>query len=107
MATKKNPRTVSFAEIERRFELAPLELFGTVHSAVAYTDGEGYSIRVTVSHTRNSRGDLTEKFDYFRCATDGTITEAPRGYAKDYKPGRIPAAELDRAVKQYAEAVGR
>lgn len=35
------------------------------------------------------------------------ITVAPRGYARDYKPGRIPVEELDAAVARYAEAVQR
>jgi hypothetical protein len=106
MATKSKPaRVIQFAYIQQEFKLAPLALFGTVHPAVAYKDGEGYSIRVAVSHSRNHLGDVTEKFDYFYLDAEGTITEAPRGYAKDYRPGRIPVEELDAAVARYAEAV--
>lgn len=46
-------------------------------------------------------------FDFFRFDDDGTITEAPRGYAREYRPGRVPVEELDAAVARYAEAVAR
>lgn len=99
--TRKPPRSIRFADIERRFKLVPLRITHPPHPAVS-KDGEGYSIRVALSHYRNSRGDVTEKFDYFYLDSEGNITEAPRGYAKDYRPGRIPMEELDAAVERYA-----
>jgi hypothetical protein len=48
----------------------------------------GWYIRVRTSIAIN--GDrTTEKFDYFYTDADGEILTAPRGYAKDYRPGRI------------------
>lgn len=107
MATKTRPaRVIQFAEIEKRFELVPMS-FGKVHPAVVRKDDQPdrYSIRVLKSETR-SGADTTTKYDYFRCDAEGNITEAPRGYAKDYRPGRIPVEELDAAVERYA-AVAR
>ena len=46
-------------------------------------------------------------FDYFDLDDEGVITVAPRGYARDYKPGRVVdiAAEADRyAVPDPAAA---
>lgn len=41
MATKTRPaRVVQFAEIEQRFQLVPLRMFGTSYAAVDYSPGK-------------------------------------------------------------------
>lgn len=107
MAKTRAARVVQFGEIEQRFHLVPMT-FGKVHPAVGKDDRDGsYSIRVLVSSsfTAGFGGGRTEKYDYFYLDAEGAITAAPRGYARDYRPGRIPVEELDAAVAKYAEAV--
>lgn len=100
---KREPRTVSLAEIERRFTVAPLVLAHMTHPAVGRrTTGVGWYIRVRTA----SRG-ATESFDYFYLAEDGAIEAAPRGYAKDYRPGRVEVSEVEAAVERYAREVSR
>lgn len=93
-------RVFDFAEIERDFTLAPMTLGFTVYPAVVKREGGGYSIRVHLG----TRGNTTD-YAYFYVDADGTISEVPRGYAKDYRPGRIPVEQLDAAVDRYAQAV--
>lgn len=93
-------RVFDFAEIERDFTLAPMTLGFTVYPAVAKRKTGGYSIRVHMG----TRGN-TENYDYFYLTDDGTVDAAPRGYAKDFKPGRIPVEQMDAAVQRYAQAV--
>jgi hypothetical protein len=108
MAAKTKPaRVIHFAEIEQRFRLVPL-IMGKVHPAVGKDDrGEGYFARVLVSSIPGTYGGSLDRYTYFRFDNDGTITEAPRGFAKDYRPGRVPVEELDAAVAKYAKAVVR
>jgi hypothetical protein len=93
-------RVFDFAEIEQEFTLAPMTLGFTVYPAVSKRDTGGYSIRVHAG----TRGN-TDNFDYFYIDDDGTVDAAPRGYAKDFMPGRIPVEQLDAAVAKYAQAV--
>jgi hypothetical protein len=106
MAARTRPaRVIQFTEIEQRFRLVPLPPGMGTHPAVARDDrGEGYFARVLVSSSPGAYGGSLDKFTYFRFDSDGTITEAPRGFAKDYRPGRVPVEELDAAVARYAEA---
>lgn len=106
--TKTEPRTVTLAEIRGRFTLVPLNLGGRSHPAVA-KDAQGrYSIRILKHLDYNaSTGLRQEKFDYFYCDADGTITTAPRGHAKDFRPGRIDPAELDAVIARIEAAVAR
>lgn len=95
-------RVFDFAEIERDFTLAPMTLGFTTYPAVVKREGGGYAIRV---HT-GMRGN-TEKYDYFYTYANGDVSAAPRGYAKDYKPGRIPVEQLDAAVERYGQMASR
>lgn len=95
---KQEPRVVQLAEIEHNFELA--SALGA--PAVARNRDGGYSIRIRTGLTINSNGYRQESFGYFYTDADGTITGAPRGHAKDYRPGRIPVDQLDAAVQKYA-----
>jgi hypothetical protein len=105
-ARTKSARVIQFAEIEQRFRVVPLPPSMGTHPAVGRDDhGGGYFARVLVSSTPGTYGGSFGKFAYFRFDAEGTITEAPRGYAKDYRPGRVPVEELDAAVARYAEAV--
>lgn len=88
-------RVIPFEEIEQRFRLVPLRLGLAVYPAVV-RQPLGYSIRVLTG-----RGFITEGYDYFKLDAEGNITEAPRGHARDYCPGRIPVEELEAAVQRY------
>jgi hypothetical protein len=109
MAAKAKPaRVIQFAEIEKRFRLVPFQLYGinglTTYPAVRKRGDGTYSIRVDAGSSVRG-GTTTEKSDYFRFDAEGTITQAPRGFARDYRPGRVPVEELEKAVARYAEAV--
>lgn len=99
-------KVIEFAEIERRFELAPLDMgFGPVHPAVVgpkQGQRDGYSIRVRMA-TRWRGGRRNDTFDYFRADADGVVNEAPRGYTSEYRGARITG--LDNAVALYAAKV--
>lgn len=83
----RGAREIPFAEIESAFTLAAHD----THPAVGVMPRAGYYIRISIGRGR---------YDYFYTDLDGVITTAPRGYARDYKPGRIIG--LDAAVEQYA-----
>jgi hypothetical protein len=96
---KKAPREIPFAAIEDEFELGSYWWSGKPIPAVRRDDGGGYSIRVIKTITVNS-SNQSITYDYFQLAADGTVLAAPRGYARDYKPGRITG--LDDAIKRHA-----
>jgi len=100
-ARKREPRAITVAEIEQQFELASYWFGERWCPAVAET-AHGYGIRVVRSETitGNSRG-IT--YDYFELDHDGTITTAPRGHAKDYKPGRV--VDIAAVCKRYATPI--
>lgn len=107
MAAKTKPaRVIQFAEIEQRFELVPLRITHPPHPAVSKRREGGYAIRVLKGETRSGTR-ATTTVDYFYLDAEGTIVEAPRGYARDYRPGRVPVEELDAAVARWFEAVSR
>jgi hypothetical protein len=90
-----NPvRLIPFEQIERQFTLAA---YGPGRPAVSESRSGGYWIRVVMS---DRVGGNSSTFGYFRLDADGTVTEAPRGYARDYRPGRITG--LADAVAKYA-----
>jgi hypothetical protein len=101
MSKPRTPRDVCIKDIERQFELASYRLWGTWYPAVV-RGSQGYSIRVLIGYTGRPPNEIV-KYDYFRMYSDGTIYTAPRGYAKDFKPGRIPVPELEAAVERYAK----
>lgn len=79
-------REIPFADIEQDWRPSPLDPF-------IERDGDDYVINV-LTYVSFSPAEI--RTGSFRLAPDGTIISAPRGYAKDYKPGRITG--MDEAV---------
>lgn len=100
MATKQRTvREIPFSRIDLAFSLASY-WFGTKWCPAVWRNDDGtYRIRVVKSQ---HHGRTT--YDYFELAADGTVRVVPRGYARDYKPGRVTG--LDEAVATYAEPSG-
>lgn len=96
--SKREPRQITVAEIEAQFELASY-WFGTKWCPAVHENARGYGIRVLRSQTIRLSGQ-TVSYDYFELDADGTITTAPRGHAKDWKPGRV--VDIEAAAKRYA-----
>jgi hypothetical protein len=92
------PREVTIAEIEQKFELASY-WFGVKWCPAVHVSSHGYGIRVIKSHGF-SGSNRSYTYDYFELDPDGLITTAPRGYAKFFRPGRVP--DLDKAVQRFA-----
>lgn len=95
----KPRREIPFSAIERDFTLAEMNLGLRMSPAVLRTD-RGYSIRVHVATITVRGREAVDKFDYFYLSDDGEVQVAPRGFAKDYKPGRVTG--MDEAVERYA-----
>jgi hypothetical protein len=95
-------REIPFADIEQCFRLGSYWFGSRWCPAVSREDNGGYRIRVVASETWAGDGATTTKYDYFAVGQDGAITSAPRGFARDYRPGRIPVAQLDKAVGRFA-----
>jgi hypothetical protein len=95
---KKPAREIAFAEIERGFTLA--RGLGGSPAVGIESGGRGYYIRILAGETRSRDGSLTTKWDYFYLDADGTVAVAPRGYARDYKPGRVVG--MAEAVAKYS-----
>lgn len=95
---KREPTAHTVAQIEARFELASYWFGGTWCPAV-HRIGDGYGIRIVRSEslTLNNR---SVTYDYFYLDADGTITTAPRGYAREYKPGRV--TDIVEAFERFA-----
>jgi len=82
---KKQPvPEIPFEEIEQNWKPSPLS------ASFIERDGDDYVINVL---TYVGFSPPTIKVDHFRTSADGTVLSAPRGYAKDYKPGRITGLE--------------
>jgi hypothetical protein len=81
---------IPFALIEDQWQPSPLDPFIT-------RDGDDYVINVLAFV---SLVPAEIRVDSFRVASDGTVLSAPRGYAREYKPGRITG--MDEAVARYA-----
>lgn len=95
MAAKVEPRPIEFAEIEQAFTVEA-EPRSTRPAVYAFQD----YIWVTV---RTNHGDdevPLPHYDRFQCQHDGLIVAAPRGHAKDYRPGRI--VDLIDVLRRYA-----
>jgi hypothetical protein len=97
--TAREPREITLAEIERTFELASYWFSGAWCPAV-FAAKHGWSIRVVKSHSFSSASQSVT-YDYFELALDGTITTAPRGYAKDFRPGRV--VDIEAAAERFAQ----
>jgi hypothetical protein len=98
-AKKREVREIPFSQIEQNFHLAAVEESVAV-GRISRPKG-GYYIRVVMSMS-TAGGDVTTKYGYFYLDADGTVISTPRGYAKDYKPGRVTGIEDARA--KYAAA---
>lgn len=96
-ARKREPRAITLAEIEQQFELASY-WFGAKWCPAVHRTAFGYGIRFIKSQTI-SIGHQSVTYDYFELDADGVITTAPRGQAKDWKPGRV--TDIEAAAAQY------
>jgi hypothetical protein len=96
---KREPAAFTLADIERTFELASY-WFADAWCPAVFAAKHGWSIRVIKSHSFNGLSQAIT-YDFFELALDGTITTAPRGHAKDWKPGRI--TDIAEAAERYAE----
>lgn len=103
-AAKREPREITLAEIAARFDVAGASYWWEYRlwearwcPAVDRRDRGGYSIRFVKARTV-SGDNVRTTYDYFELDDDGLITTAPRGFAKDFKPGRVVdiAAEVER-----------
>ena len=98
----KTLREIPFESIEKRFKLAGYRWGPTWCPAVDRRNSGGYLIRILKGERRRG-GQVSVDYDYFETDADGTVEIAPRGYARDFKPGRITG--LDAAVAKYAAEV--
>lgn len=96
---KREPAAFTVAQIEQRFELESFWLGEKKWCPAVYETGRGYGIRVVQSRSTNTVGRQVT-YDYFAIDADGLITTAPRGYAKEYKPGRV--VDIAAAVERFA-----
>lgn len=97
-ARKREPRAITVAEIEQQFELASY-WFGDKWCPAVHRTGHGYGIRVLKSETL-SLGHRQVTYDYFELDRDGVVDTAPRGFAKDWKPGRV--IDIEAAAERFA-----
>ena len=91
---------ITVAEIEQSFKLSSYWFGEKWCPAVAKYDDGSYGIRILRSQTM-SFGSRSESYEYFYVAPDGTITVAPRGHAKDFKPGRV--VDIAEVAERFAE----
>lgn len=96
---KRKPREIKMAQIEAGFRLASYWWGSRWCPAVARKDSGGYAIRVVRSETI-SGPNRNVTYDYFEIDADAVIATAPRGYAKDYKPGRV--VDIEAAAARFA-----
>lgn len=88
-APKKPIREIPFDEIDRQFAVLEYAHLGIGPAVGARADNVGgFYIRVAVGMTY-SGGTTRTRFDYFHLGPDGEVQAAPRGFAKDFKPGRV------------------
>lgn len=95
---KREPRAIPFAEISQRFELASY-WWGDRWSPAVHRKGDGYGIRF-IKSASFSGGNRSFTYDYFELDAAGVITVAPRGYARDFKPGRV--VDIEAEAERYA-----
>lgn len=100
--SRAKPREITVAEIAANFDVASASYWwGDRWSPAVYRkdDGSGYGIRFVKSQ-RAYGSDVSVTFDYFELDNEGGITIAPRGHARDYKPGRV--VDIAAGVDRYA-----
>lgn len=97
----KQPRNIRFIEIERAFRVDEASYwFGAKWCPAVDRKADGsYLIRI-VSRASRSGNSSHIGFDYFYLDADGLITTAPRGFARDYKPGRV--VDIAEVVDRFA-----
>lgn len=95
---KREQRAITIAEIEQQFALASY-WFGETWCPAVHETEHGYGIRVIRAHSFSSTTEQVS-YDYFEVYRDGTVTMAPRGWARAYKPGRV--VDIEAAVKRFA-----
>lgn len=103
MATRE-PREVTIDDIVAIFELGSYWLGDRWCPAVFGNGAAGYGIRVIRSQSIHRRGDVEDvktTYDYFELDPDGNVDIAPRGYARDFKPGRV--ADIKALVERFAK----
>jgi hypothetical protein len=102
---KREPRVIKMAEIAAQFELASYWFGEKWCPAVHRKTGGGYGIRIVKSMTRVGL-NRSVTYDYFEVDADGTIDTAPRGYAREFKPGRVVdiESEAERAATPDPDA---
>jgi hypothetical protein len=115
---KTTPREIQFADIEAAFQVESCWL-GARWCPAVHRRGADYVVRVlprlAVTASGDKRtydypgddqagGDRFEHgwYDFLVFDADGSVAVVPRGYAKDYKPGRVPVGQLKEAVERYA-----
>jgi hypothetical protein len=98
-------REITMAEIEARFELASYWFGDKWCPAVDRGESGCFGIRVVKSSFRSGNSSRFS-YDYFKLDADGMVMEAPRGYAKEFKPGRVVDAgdAADRMAAAPADA---
>lgn len=96
---KREPRAIKVADIARRFELSSY-WFGRTWCPAVDRKASGFSIRIMKSESVSGRGRAIT-YDYFELDADGVITTAPRGHAKDWKPGRV--IDIEAVADWYAK----
>lgn len=87
------------AEIEQMFTLRGYWQDGTWMPAVARRGEGGFGIRV-VKSVAISGDNAAVSYDYFHLDDDGTVTSAPRGCARVFRPGRV--VDVEAALERYA-----
>jgi hypothetical protein len=100
-AAKREPREITLAEIGYDFDIAGASYWWGARwcPAVFRRDHGGYAIRYVKTQTV-SGDDVRTTFDYFELDADGLITVAPRGFAREYKPGRV--VDIAAQAERYA-----
>jgi hypothetical protein len=100
VSTKREPREITFSEIENSFHLASYWWGEKWCPAVASREtGSGFAIRIVKSVTLSGANESIT-YDYFELDAFGVITVAPWGFAKEFKPGRV--VDIADAVRSYS-----
>jgi hypothetical protein len=96
---KREPRAITIAELEQIFDLESYWFGSKWCPAVWRRESGSYGIRV-IKSLRLHPGGRDVTYDYFELDADGTVATAPRGYAREFKPGRV--VDITEAVERYA-----
>jgi hypothetical protein len=98
---KREPREFTLAEIAARFDVAGASYWWGERwcPAVLRRNEGGYAIRYVKARTV-VRDEVRTTYDYFELDDDGVIRLAPRGFAREYKPGRV--VDIAAQAERYA-----